>query len=302
MNTVSRGTAPRWKKWLVGALVLALMLVAVGLIVIRNIGAWNLVFPNTTHETVPPEIPAGVTSPALLLFTKTNGFRHGAGIDAGTKLVQEIAFAQGWAVYPTENGAVFNSADLSRFQAVVFLNASGDILNEQQEADFQAWLQAGGGWLGIHAAGDGSHASWQWYVDSLVGAEFNAHIMGPQFQSATVEVEQPGHIVMEGLPSEWQHEEEWYSWHQSPRDKGFTILATIDEDSYSPWMKFLGADIDLRMGDHPIVWSRCVDSGRALYSAMGHSAAAFEAAEHRQLVGQALAWVMGEAGQPCPSN
>ncbi len=94
-----------------------------------------------------------------------------------------------WGVFHTENGAVFNASDLARFAAVVFLNASGDVLDEAQEHAFQAWLEAGGGWLGIHSAGDDSHLAWQWYRDNLIGATFIAHPMNPQFQRATVVLE-----------------------------------------------------------------------------------------------------------------
>ena len=116
--------------------------------------------------------------------------------------------------------------------------------------------------------------------------------MGPQFQVAEVHTEDPDHPVMAGLPPQWQHEEEWYSWEQSPRQAGFDILAIIDEDSYSPVQNFAGQSNDLRMGDHPVVWSRCIGSGRSLYSAMGHSAAAYDNPRHQRLLENGLDWAM----------
>lgn len=301
MNAVSKTAMPLWKKLLIALFVVLLLLLVSGLLVIRNVGAWNILFPSHAHETVPPEIPDSLVSPAVLLFTKTNGFRHIEGIAAGLEYLEQVAVKRGWSTFHTENGAVFNEGDLNRFDAVVFLNASGDILDQQQQQAFQSWLTRGGGWLGVHAAGDGSHKDWPWYVENLVGVDFIAHPMGPQFQVARVEVENPGQAAMQNLPGEWLHDDEWYSWVESPRGKkDFDVLASIDESSYSPWLKIMGKEKDLRMGDHPVVWSRCVDSGRALYSAMGHSAASYQAPEHRLLLENALAWVIGQAGQACP--
>ena len=160
--------------------------VELSLAAIWKIGAWNLVFPNHDHDTVAPQIPGSVVSPAVLVFSKTNGFRHVEGIAGGAKALQSITKKHDWGMFQTENGAVFNQQDLSKFDVVVFLNASGDMLSNEQEQAFQSWLMAGGGWLGIHAAGDSSHLEWQWYRENLIGATFTAHIMDPQFQTATV--------------------------------------------------------------------------------------------------------------------
>ena len=186
-----------------------------------------------------------------------------------------------------------------RFDAVVFQNASGDMLSTEQELAFQQWLEGGGGWLGIHAAGDGSHAGWSWYMEKLIGAEFTAHIMGPQFQNATVVLENQEHPALRDIPDIWEHEEEWYSWASSPRAGGFTILATVDEGSYSPVQKFMGRERDLSMGDHPVVWSSCPGQGRAIYSAMGHQAKAFENPQYRKLLKNSLAWLLGETSGGC---
>ena len=280
-------------------LVSAGLLAALSLGFIWYIGAWNIVFPSTEHETVAPVLPAELGSPAILVFSKTNGFRHLEGIPAGNRAIELIARANGWSTFITENGAVFNAGDLARFDAVVFSNVTGDVLNAEQERVFQQWLEGGGGWLGIHAAGDGSHAGWSWYIDTLIGADFTAHIMGPQFQNATVVLESQQHPAVDNIPDIWEHEEEWYSWAESPRSRGFTILATLDEGSYSPMQNFLGSEVDLSMGDHPVVWSRCVGQGRAIYTAMGHKAEAFDNPPFRKLLENALGWITGQVPGGC---
>ena len=127
-----------------------------------------------------------LNEPAILVFSKTNSFRHKDGIKAGNAFFQTLAEEQELGIFQTENSAVFNLEDLAGFSVVIFNNVTGDVLSESQEEAFRQWLESGGGWLGLHGAGDDSHSDWAWYVDTLIGAKFIAHIMGPQFQIATV--------------------------------------------------------------------------------------------------------------------
>lgn len=289
----SSSLGARILKWL--GILLAVLVIAF-LVVAWQVGAWNLIFPNNEHDTVPPQVPTDLAAPAVLVFTKTNGFRHVDGIEGGSAVLAELVGKRGWGLFHTENGAVFNDEDLARFDAVVFLNASGDMLNEAQEAVFEKWMEAGGSWLGLHAAGDGSHLTWQWYRDNLIGADFTAHILGPQFQIASVVLENQSHPVLAGLPDIWQHEEEWYSWAKSPRLEGFTVLATLDEDSYSPVQKTWVSEVDLRMGDHPVVWSNCIGAGRSVYAAMGHKGEAFRQPQVKRIIANSLDWLVTDGG------
>lgn len=280
-------------------LLVVLLLAVSGYGYLKYTGVWNALFPSSENDTVAPDLPDTLVGPAIMVFSKTNGFRHVEGIESGGRALVEIAGENGWAVYATENGAVFNTATLERFDAVVFLSASGDMLSTAQQLAFQGWLEGGGGWLGIHAAGDGSHAKWRWYVDNLIGAEFTAHPMRPQFQNAVVLTEAKSHPVMRGLPTVWEHVEEWYSWADSPRTRGFTILATIDESSYTPVLKLFGQEKDLSMGDHPVAWSNCVASGGSVYLAMGHQEAAFENPLFLQMIENSLLWLIEPDREGC---
>ena len=125
------------------------------------------------------------------------------------------------------------------------------------------------------------------------------HILGPQTQEARVVVEAISHPITRGLPTEFQHEEEWYSWGRGAREAGFDVLLTVDESSYSPWIKAFGNEVDIRMTDHPIVWSRCVGRGRAVYSAMGHWGDAYAQDYTQRLLENAVVWASGVEGEPC---
>jgi type 1 glutamine amidotransferase len=251
------------------------------------------------YEATPPALPAEIKRPAILVFSKTNGFRHEEAIPAANTLFQQMAADNGWGYFQTENGATFNPAMLSRFDAVIFNNASGDVLTPDQRAAFKAFIEAGGGFVGVHAAGDNSHAAWNWYMQSILGATFTEHTMRPQFQTATVKVEDATHPVVQKLPGSWRHLEEWYSFDHSPRTTGAKVLITVDEQTYQP-VGFFGRD--LRMGDHPMVWSRCVGKGRVLYSAFGHHAATFKNQQQRQLLRNAIRWTLKLDGTDCSTQ
>ena len=83
----------------------------------------------------------------VLVFSKTTGFRHGS-ITAGIAAVERLGAEHGFAVDVTEDASVFHSDTLSRYDAVIFLNTSGDMLDAAQQAAFEAYVQGGGGFVG----------------------------------------------------------------------------------------------------------------------------------------------------------
>jgi uncharacterized protein len=248
------------------------------------------------YESTPPALPADMKRPAILVFSKTNAFRHEEAIPAANRLFAQMAKDNSWGYFQTENGATFNPEMLKRFDVVIFNNASGDLFTPKQRAAFQGYIENGGGYVGIHAAGDNSHVAWDWYMKNIVGATFTQHTMNPQFQKATVNVEDKAHPATKELPASWQHVEEWYSFERSPRKIGAQILITVDEKSYKPVGMF---GKDLAMGDHPMVWSHCVGKGRVLYSAFGHQAEAFSNPQQKQLLSNAIRWAMRLDGSEC---
>lgn len=249
------------------------------------------------YETVPPPLPAQLTSPAILVFSKTNGFRDDDAVRAANAALAAIARKQGWSAFFTENGAVFNRTDLSRFQATVWNNTSGDVLTPDQKQAFRSYIENGGGFVGIHGAGGDPRYEWRWYVDTLLGAQFKGHPLHPQFQRAIIRIEDSKDVTVKDLPAEWTRVDEWYSFEKSPRSGGVKVLARVDERTYSPKMFWK----DISMGaDHPIVWKHCVGKGRVFYSALGHSASTYEEPLHLKELAGGIAWAAGVAGDACP--
>jgi len=269
-------------------LAVALLIMAVGGYVLYH--QWrHEVFEPPTYETTPPELPEMAEGPRVLVFSKTNSFRHVDAIPAANAMFRDFAEAEGWAVFFTENGAVHKSGDLGRFDVLVWNNVSGDVLTEAQRRAFKEYLEGGGAVLGIHATGGSPQYDWDWYPRDFICAQFTGHPVLPQFQQAEVIVETPAHPAMAHLPETWTFTDEWYSFEESPRDR-VEVLASLDEDTYTPALA--GPIGDLRMGDHPIIWHHTVGEGHVFYSALGHRAAAYRNENYRTLLREACLWLL----------
>lgn len=279
-------------------IVLACLACAVGL---AGCDTLRVFFPSADHDETPPELPATLARPAVLVFSKTNGFRHEEAIAAGLPVFAALAAERGGSVFTTENGAVHSRPLLDRFDVVVWFQVSGDVLADDQRAALLDWIEDGGAFFGLHGTGGDWSYDWPAHPERLVGAQFIGHPMDPQFQQATVRVEASGHPVMRGLPAAWRRTDEWYSFEESPRGEGVQVLASLDESTYSPIMKISIYERDLRMGtDHPIVWTHCLGRGRVLYSALGHLADAYQDEPlHRRFLGQAIDWLAERPAEGC---
>jgi type 1 glutamine amidotransferase len=241
------------------------------------------------YDRVPPELPAMLPRPSVLVFDKTTGFRDEPSIAAAAQALRLMAGRRGWAMVFSDKGAVFNERDLSRFNAVVWNNVSGDALTIGQRNAFVDWVEAGGGFAGIHGTGGDPVCKWDWFADTLIGARFAGHPMPPrQFQAGRVLVE-TGHPITQGLGEGWTMTEEWYSFDRSPRSIGTQVLAVLDEASYEP----VGLQgMQLRMGDHPLAWGRTVGQGRSFYTAIGHHPESYTHPSALRLLEQGIAWAM----------
>ncbi len=233
----------------------------------------------------------------VLLFEKINGFKDTPSVNAAHAMFADMASRKGWAIETTEKGGAFNAATLKKFDLVVWNNISGDVLTLSQRKAFEGWMNKGGGFLGVHgSAGDPAYF-WDWYADTLIGARFIGHPRNPQFQDAKVQMETSPSGIGATLAPGFTLNEEWYSFAKSPRGKGTNVIATLDESSYAP----LSADksLDLRMGDHPIAWTRCIGNGRMYYSAIGHRPVNYSAPQEVSMIEQAVDWVAGKGHSTC---
>ena len=217
--------------------------------------------------------------PKILVFSKTMGFRH-TSIPVGIERLQAIAKEEGYLIDTTENAERFNEANLEKYAAVVFLSTTGNVLDAKQEAAFERYIQAGGGYVGVHAASDTEY-DWKWY-GQLVGGYFDSHPEG--LQQAQFEVVDTDFIATKFFgQTRWDREDEIYNFRSVfPGNK---VLVKVDESSYD------GGNMS---GDHPISWYKEYDGGRSFYTAMGHTDASYEESEFVEHLKGGLAYAIGE--------
>src|SRR4051812_10856254 len=89
---------------------------------------------------------------SVLVFSKTAGWHHDS-INAGVTALQALGKLHDFNVFWTEDAnRVFNDKELAKYKAVVFLLTTGDVLNNDQQAAFEKYIRAGGGFVGVHSA------------------------------------------------------------------------------------------------------------------------------------------------------
>jgi len=190
----------------------------------------------------------------ILIFTKTAGFHH-SSIPAGVQAILQLGRENGFAVDTTSDAEMFREDSLKHYSAIVFLNTTGSLLDSYQQADFERYIQAGGGYVGVHAAADAEY-DWGWY-GRLTGGWFNGH---PEQQDAVLQITDTADISTRHLPRLWRRRDEWYNFKKLDRD--LHVLLTIDEGSYKG-----GTNGPV----HPMAWFHEFDGGRAWYTALGHT-------------------------------
>ena len=94
----------------------------------------------------------------VLVFSKTAAFRH-ESITAGTAALAKMAKEKGFTATYSEDAALFTEKELQKYNAVVFLNTTGDILNAEQQTSFERYIQGGGGYVGVKLRRSASYAA-----------------------------------------------------------------------------------------------------------------------------------------------
>ncbi len=204
-----------------------------------------------------------------LLFTKTAGFHHESineGVEGIRALAERHSFDLEWQVMTN----VFSDEGLKKFDVVIFLNTTGDVLNDKEQAAFERYIKNGGGWVGVHAASDTEY-DWEWYT-KMVGMMFKIH---PSQQTAYLHVEDSNFPGMGRFPKKLLWTDEWYQYQQPALSNDLHFLVSVDEKSYKPYAKW-GENEGKGMGDfHPMSWYHNYDGGRAFYTGLGHIGAIY---------------------------
>ncbi len=217
---------------------------------------------------------------SILIFSKTTGWRH-SSIPFGIEAIEHLGVEHGFTPVFTEDAASFREDYLRGFQAVVFLNTTQNVLNPAQQTAFERYIQAGGGFVGIHSAADTEY-EWPWY-GKLVGAWFKNHPNHPNVRTATIDVVDRTHPATEHLPERWEREDEWYSYRSFY--PGINVLAQLDEETY---------DGGTNGSYHPIAWYHEYDGGRAFYTGLGHTDESFGEPHYLEHLLGGIRYAMGD--------
>jgi glucose/arabinose dehydrogenase/cytochrome c551/c552/type 1 glutamine amidotransferase len=203
--------------------------------------------------------------PKILVFSKTMGYHH-ESIAEGNTAIEKLGALNNFEVDTTTDAGMFEEDSLKKYAAVVFLSTTGDVLDSRQEAAFERYIQAGGGYLGIHAATDCEY-DWGWY-GRLAGAYFLDHPgindTFPNIQEAVLNVVDIPNAATKDLPKQWKRTDEYYSFKKISKD--INVLITLDEKTYHG-----GKNGD----NHPVAWYHQFDGGRSFYIEMGHTKESF---------------------------
>lgn len=230
-----------------------------------------------------------------LVFSKTAGFRHKDSIPLGNALLAQQFKAQGLEADITEDAAVFTAENLAKYRAIAFMSTTGDVMEDvvakdapkeakataaaaalPRRAAFQAWMENGGAFVGVHAASDTEY-KWPWF-GRMIGGYFAGH---PKIQPATLRPVVKDHPSTKHLPAEWKRRDEWYNFRNLQADN--TVLILLDEKTYEG-----GKNGD----NHPIAWCKDVGKGRMFYTAGGHTKESFSEPEFVQHLNGGVIWVL----------
>lgn len=239
-----------------------------------------------------PWFVRGHTQPAsLLIYTAANGYVHQVTGPAAAAL-EEMGKKHNFTVTVSEDSTLFTPAILEKFDAVVFLNCSGDILDDTQQEAFKTYMMSGGGFIGIHGATTAEN-DWDWY-GWMVGRYFTAH---PQIQTAVIRVAGPGHPSTWHLPERWIWTDEWYEFTPA-MSEGLKVLLTVDESTYDASFTSGGNSYTGMQPEHPVAWCQEWEGGRMFYTALGHLEGAWTDPFFLQHVYGGIWWVLQRDKMP----
>ena len=238
-----------------------------------------------------------LTTATSTVFAKAPKFKALVLTERGGQHEGFVVAALDWLkIYAAENNfefIVINHADeinetmLAQYKVFIQLNYPPYNWSDDAKAAFEKYIEEGrGGWVGFHHATllgefDG-FSMWNWFSEFMGGIRFKSYIA--PLASGTVHVEDAKNPVMKGVsPSFVVPDDEWYTFDKDPRPN-VHVIANVDESSYRPAS-------DIKMGDHPVIWTNEKVKARNVYFLMGHHANLLKSIEFKTMVGNAILWV-----------
>jgi type 1 glutamine amidotransferase len=226
----------------------------------------------------------------VLVYTRNftpdgKGYVH-ENIATSVEAIRQLGARAGFAVDHSDDPEMFTREKLRPYRAIVFSNSNNEAFtNDAQRAAFKAYVQSGGGIVGIHSA-TGSERRWP-YFWSVMGGKFFRH---PKLQKFTIRVRDANHPATRDLPPEFEWEDEcYYTEHLNPALK--PLLVTDPAKLEDPKKAEYPGD---RFGDSlPLAWYMAFDGGRQFYTALGHRKEHYADPMFRKHLLGGILWALG---------
>jgi type 1 glutamine amidotransferase len=238
-------------------------------------------FPEKTEENKTVN-----ANPFKVLVLTERGGQHGSFTDASFKWLDAFSKENNFEYTELNNTDKINEEFLSRYQVVIQLDFPPYTWTKDAKSAFINYIEEGkGGWVGFHHATllgefDG-YPMWQWFSDFMGGIRFKNYIA--KKATATVYVEDREHPVMKGVHDSFLiPNDEWYTFDKSPRPN-VHVLAHVDESSYQP-------ETDIKMDDHPAIWTNEKVKARNVYFLMGHENTLYASEDFKKMFANAILW------------
>lgn len=250
-------------------------------------------------------VSENVSAQQVLHFTRTSGWDHQTRA-VSYSMFQGIADELEVQVDDDATGDAFSDpTNLAQYAVIVFSNTSGNaILNEQQRANFEAYIANGGHVLGIHAASDtyrhstangNNTGTWDFYPEMLGASvqENPNHVSG----TPTYTMQRVGaHPSTSSIPDLWDKAEEYYYWENGYLAE-FNTEVLIVEETVGP-----NGQVNSYDAPRPMSWYRFLQqsNSRVFYTALGHAPSNFTSDPlFRVHIKDALGWLLeGTTGLP----
>jgi len=222
---------------------------------------------------------------SVLLYTRHDDW-HSNTIPVAIKAFKDMAethqFKFDWTQRPNEL-----MEKLPEYDVLIFMNANADSLNTKHMDGLKAFMNRGGGFVGIHAASNGKKEN-PWF-DGLIGAKFINH---PKHQAGIIDVVDKNFPATMHLPKRWLRSDEWYNLDIRNLEQ-LDVILNVDETSYDYTAGY--DDIPLKgMGKiHPIAWYQDYNGGRSFYTAIGHQPESYKNEEFLNHIFGAIYWAKG---------
>ncbi len=232
------------------------------------------------EEALPDSAPAKPKKPRkVLIFSKTNGFRHGS-IETGTQSLIMLGEKTGaYSAVHSEDEAMFEPDTLRQFDMVIMLNTTGEILRPKRLPQDEAgkrqallresklkeslvnFVKSGKGLAGTHSATD-TYKNWNEY-NAMMGGAFDGH---PWHTDVPIRVLSKNHPLTKVFGDEgFTVRDEIYQFRENtalPSDRRMLLALDPSKMDLSKGKR--------KDGLYPISWLARYGDGRTFYCSLGH--------------------------------